>query len=137
MRSPLPRVPAAGSLCCVAALALGVGCSSTAYEREQQRLTSLQQSLAAAAERLNAADLPGAEAHLDEAGGLAESDYERRKVASLRGVVEGADRLAEGDGPGAAAAWSRIQSPTLRYEVQEKAAGVGIQVPDRPVPAAE
>ena len=134
MPSIIQRLPAAAVLCLTAGLALssGVGCSSTAFEREQQRLTSLDDAMRSAAERLNAADLPAAGEQLDAADGLADSDYERRKIESLRRVIAGAEALGEGDGDAAADEWSRIPSPTLRYEVQEKAAGVGVQVPDAP-----
>ena len=134
MPSLIQRLPAAAVLCLTAGLALssGVGCSSTAYEREQQRLTELDAAMRTAAERLNAADLPAATEQLDVADDLVASDYERRKVESLRRVVSGAEALGEGDGEAAADEWSRIPSRALRYEIQEKAAGVGVQVPDVP-----
>ena len=108
------------------------GCSSTAFTREQTRLERLDEAMRSAAADLNAADLDAAAEHLDQAERLADKDFERRKVQSLRQVVAGVEALRDGDGAGAADAWARIPSPTLRYEVQEKAAGVGIQVPDRP-----
>ena len=119
-------------LLAVGALLLGPGCSSTAFEREQARLADLDAAMRAAAAELNAADVSAARTHLDDAEGLADSDYERRRIESLRQVIAGAELLRDGEGDAAAEAWSRIPSPTLRYEVQEKAAGVGIQVPDPP-----
>lgn len=133
MPSFLNRLLAAAVLCGVAALPLfSFGCASTAWEREQQRLTELDTAMRSAAERLNAADLPAALVELDAAEALARSEREAARVQSLRQVLAGAVALRDGDGAGAADAWSRIPSPTLRYEVQEKAAGVGIQVPDGP-----
>lgn len=126
-------LPAAAALSFALALALGgVGCASTAWEREHQRLESLNQTMRSAATSLNQADLPAARLQLDAAEALVGNEFEARRVESLRQVLAGAVALREGDGDGAADAWSRIPSPTLRYEVQEKAAGVGVQVPDGP-----
>ena len=137
LRSPRRSLPSAATLAVAAALLALLaptlpGCSSTAFSREQARLENLNTSMRAAAAALNAADLAAAEQRLHEADRLARSDYEKRKVQSLRLVLAGAEALRGGSGTQAAEAWARIPNPTLRLEVQEKAAGVGIQVPDRP-----
>ena len=126
------HAPAAAALALAFVGLLLPGCSSTAFSREQARLENLDTAMRAAAADLNGADLDAAAEHLDEADRLADSDFEKRKVQSLRQVIAGAQHLMDGSGADAAEAWARIPSPTLRYEVQEKAAGVGSQVPDRP-----
>lgn len=133
MHLPLKRFSTAAALGLTLALPLGgLGCASTAWEQEHQRLTALDASMRAAASSLNQADLSAAKLQLDEADALVKTDFEARRVQSLRQVMAGAVALREGNGDGAADAWSRIPSPTLRYEIQEKAAGVGVQVPDTP-----
>jgi hypothetical protein len=72
--------------------------------------------------------LDGARSALHEADSLATGTAERQKVADLTAVVSGAEAMIDGRSHAAAAAWSSVEDPGLRFQLKREAAAMGLQL---------
>jgi hypothetical protein len=97
---------------------------------QEQNNTSFNQSIRQSIDSVQAGDLEMAAKHLDEARPNAKTHDNKRVVASVDSLIEGAESMMAGDVAQAKANWSNIEDPHFNREVRVKADMVmGVKVP--------
>jgi hypothetical protein len=97
---------------------------------QQQSKVSFNESIRLSLDSVRAGDLEMADLHLDNARPNAKTPSNKRIVASVDELIDGAEAMMAGDIAQAKADWSSIPDPQFNREVRVKADAVmGIKVP--------
>ena len=111
------------SLTAVATLTAITGC---------QAPQAFQQSLTQATQDISQGQLDSARSSLMHARSLASGPRDRQKVDDLNAIVDGAQAMISGRATSAAQAWSRVQDPDLRKQIQREANAMGLDLDGQP-----
>jgi hypothetical protein len=101
---------------------LAVGCTDRRAIYDSAMLSTVSE--------LRKGDLDGATLSLSTARRHADDDSQRRKVAELGTLIDGAESYMQGDRGRATATWSSIRSPELRRAINMNQQSMGVYLSD-------